>query len=181
MSSPGDPQWSDPTVAANNAPEWAPYDQTQAAYPPAQPPYVQPPYAHAPYPPVAYPAAAYPPSPQSVFSVQGPAPATAQASSIGAIVVGATFLLSCFGSAAGIAPLILGILGFNKANSVNRLWLAGDQAAATAAADSSKKLALWAWISLGIGIVLTVLAVVLLVVWTYNVEPNRVTPGTYGT
>lgn len=189
---------NDPAEPENPNEQWAAYEPTQqampnpyAAHPYPQNPYEPDPYQQAaPFPQAAPPPAlyggpaypAYPGSPQSVFAAQGPAPATAQASSIGAMVVGGILLLSCYGTLAGIAPLVLGILGFTKANSVNRLWLGGQQQDAAAAADSSRKLAMWAWISLAIGIAVTVLAVVLLGVWAMNTDPtpSRGT-GIYGT
>lgn len=174
-------QHATPNPYAPNPYQQDPYQQDprqQDPYSQAAPPPV--PYSIAPYPGAAYPA--HPASPQSVFAAQGPAPATGQSSSIGAMVVGGILLVTCFATPAGLAPLVLGILGFTKANSVNRLWMAGQRQEAEAAADSSRTLALWAWISCAVGIAVMILAVVFFFVWALNVDPNTSNqPGTYGT
>lgn len=119
-----------------------------------QPPYPQlQPYAYAPQ-----------PSPQAVFAAQGPTPQTGQVSAIVALVVGAMLLFSCYGTLAGVAPTVLGILGIIQSNSVNRFWTAGQMDEARRAAEDSKKKAMWAWISMAIGVVVTVVVVVIVVV-----------------
>lgn len=127
------------------------YGQQQYAQQPSYP-QLQP-YAYAPQ-----------PSPQAVFAAQGPTPQTGQVSAIVALVVGAMLLFSCYGTLAGVAPTVLGILGIIQSNSVNRFWTAGQMDEARRAAEDSKKKAMWAWISMAIGVVVTVVVVVIVVV-----------------
>ncbi|MFT3899105.1 MAG: CD225/dispanin family protein [Gordonia sp. (in: high G+C Gram-positive bacteria)] len=64
----------------------------------------------------------------------------------------------------GIAPLVLGIIGIVKSNSVNTLWSTGDQAGAGVAAEDAKKFGLWGLISFGalvaLGVILIIIAVI---------------------
>jgi hypothetical protein len=133
------------------------------------------PYA-APYPgsgAAGYGAAGYPPPAAAA------APQTAQVSSVISLVISGLLVITCYGAVAGAVPLILSILAVAKSSSVNRLWLSGQARAAQDAADASKKLAMWAWITLAVGIVLTVVALVGFFVWLSGVEPS--TGYTYGT
>ncbi|GAA3956113.1 CD225/dispanin family protein [Gordonia caeni] len=144
-------------------------EQQSVSQPEAQQPYTQqPPYTYPyaqpqPYAPQPY-AYVPPPSPQAVFASQGAAPQTGQVSAIVALVVGAMLLVSCYGTLAGIAPTVLGILGIMQANSVNRSWMAGQIEEARQAAEGSKKKAMWAWISMAIGVLVTIVVVVILIV-----------------
>ncbi|MCF8603095.1 hypothetical protein L5I01_06930 [Gordonia sp. HY442] len=157
--------------------EWAAYEPTQVGVPKPDPGFQyapppqyqpQPQYAPQPLPPVSY-GSPYP-YPGQQFRAQPPAapPQTGQISSVVALVLGGILTLSCYGTLVGIAPLVLGIVGFTKANSVGRLWYAGRTTEAAQAAESSKKAAMWAWISMGIGVVLAVIAIVLIVAWAIN-------------
>ncbi|MGB3708126.1 hypothetical protein [Gordonia sp. (in: high G+C Gram-positive bacteria)] len=136
-----------------------PYGQQQGGYAPQQPM----PYYPAPVP--AYPGLGY------GGVNRGPAPATSQVSSILAIVIGGLLTFSCYGFLLGIAPLILGIVGVVKANSVSRLWFMGQEQEAYAAAESSKKMAMWAWIGMAIGLVITIIIVIVFVA-LYNNSLN---------
>ncbi|GAA4659932.1 hypothetical protein [Gordonia humi] len=187
MSNPFDPH----TPGADSGDEqWTAYEPTQFAQrpdlrkhddvpppvpgpPTAQPefgmplPQAAPPMYGSPYPYTGQPFAP---------GAAGPAPQTGQVSSIVALCLGGLLTVSCYGTLIGIAPLVLGIVGLTKSNSVSRLWFAGQYDAATAAAASSKRLAMWAWISLGIGVALAIIAVIVFVVWAVNVDPS---PPTY--
>lgn len=141
------------------------------------------PYA-APYPGYAapgYPAAGYPPGygVPGYTPPAGPAPQTAQVSSVISLVISGLLVITCYGALAGIAPLVLSILGVTKASSVDRLWMSGQAQAAQDAAAASKKLAMWAWIALAIGVVVTILVIIGFVVWISNVDTS--TGSTYGT
>lgn len=155
-----------------SAPASEPYYSAPAApyysSPPVPPPAPNPVYpaAAVPYPPapVAYPYApmAYP---QAGVAALGREPQTGQVSSIIVICVGAIFTLSCYGTLVGIAPLVLGVIGLTKANSVSRYWFAGQRELAQESADSSRTMAKWAWISFGIGLAITVIAIIVIVIW----------------
>lgn len=155
-----------------------PYAQnSNAQNPNAQPSYGQAPYSQNPYgaPPPAY---GQPYGQPGAYGYQygpppGLAPQTGQVSSIVALVFGGLLTVSCYFTLIGIAPLVLGIMGLTKANSVNGLWMSGRAAEAEDAAASSKKLAMWAWISLGIGVVIAAIIITILIVWAVNSEPDR--------
>ncbi|MCF8568933.1 CD225/dispanin family protein [Gordonia sp. HY002] len=151
--------------------EWAAYEPTQVGVPKPDPgfQYAPPPLPPAPA-PVPY-GTPYP-YPGQQFGARPPAgpPQTGQISSVVAMVLGGILTLSCYGTLVGIAPLVLGIVGFTKANSVGRLWYAGRTTEAAQAAESSKKAAMWAWISMGIGVVLAVIVIVLIIAWAINTD-----------
>lgn len=155
-----------------------PYPAPQAPAGFTQDPYAQggyapqPPYSEQPPMPQAAP---WYPAQQPVYQgvpgyapSLGLAPQTGQVSAIVAIVVGALLSLTCYGTVIGIAPLVLGIMGVTKANSVTTFWISGQQQAAYEAAESSRKMAMWAWISMAIGIALVVLVVIIIVVIAAN-------------
>ena len=169
--------------------EWSSYDPTQYAQrpdltkhdaPPLPPTagYPTPGYPQPPYPPNPYPAPYPYPAPNRPVS---PPPSTGQVSSIVAVCIGAILTLSCYGTLIGIAPLVLGILGLNKSNAVSRMWSAGREVEAVDAAASSKNLAMWAWISLAIGLVIALILIVVFVVWVINADPSAPTHSPYGT
>lgn len=165
--------------------DWAAYEPTQVGVPKPDPGYWKSQYVPPPLPPVVPPAPYGPsyPYPGQQFGVraQGSPPQSGQTSSLIALVFGGILTVSCYGTLIGIAPLVLGIVGFTRANSVARLWYAGRTAEAADAAESSKKAAMWAWISLGIGVVLAVIAVVLVIAWAINSDstPDPVYTYTY--
>ncbi|MCF8609646.1 hypothetical protein L5G28_05640 [Gordonia sp. HY285] len=178
-----EPTQTTPTPPPLPEPGYAQSGYAQSGY--AQPGYSEQAYAQPPLPPVVAPGpygAAYPyPGQQFGAGQPGPAPQTGQISSIVALVFGGLLTVSCYGTLIGIAPLVLGIIGLTKANSVGRLWFAGQTAEASQAAESSKKAAMWAWISLGIGVVLAIIVVIILVVWAVNSDPSPNTTYTYDT
>ena len=180
-----EPTQTTPTPPPLPEPGFAQPGFAQPGY--AQPGYAQPGYSEQAYaqPPVVAPGpygAAYPyPGQQFGAAQPGPAPQTGQISSIVALVFGGILTVSCYGTLIGIAPLVLGIIGLTKANSVGRLWFAGQTAEASQAAESSKKAAMWAWISLGIGVVLAIIVIIILVAWAVNNDPSPDTTYTYDT
>lgn len=168
--------YAEPTIHAQQPYAQQPYAQqsyAQQPYAQQQGPAPQQPSYYQPYPYVPQPA------PQAVFASQGPAPQTGQTSSIVALIIGALLLFSCYGTLAGIAPTVLSLLGLTQANSVNRLWMAGQIDAARQAAEESKKKAMWAWISMGIGVIVTIIVVV--VVLVLAIQADSGTSGGYAT
>ncbi|MFT3716056.1 MAG: hypothetical protein QM774_08960 [Gordonia sp. (in: high G+C Gram-positive bacteria)] len=161
-----------PTYGSAPAQPAAPVPPAVPSYPAAMPgqPYAAAPYGAQPY-GVAYPA----PNPM------GPPPQTGQTSAIVATVISAIMAVTCYGAIVGIVPLIFGILGISKGSSVTNLWNTGQTAAAQKAADDSRKWAMWAWISMGIGLVLFIIAAVVFFVWLDSVDTVSHTTGGYGT
>ncbi|WP_051198873.1 hypothetical protein [Gordonia shandongensis] len=141
----------------------------------AQPPYTADPFAQGyqavpppaggGYPPMgpAYSGGQYPGG-YGAGPVAGPAPADSQVSAILATVIGGLVLASCYGTLLGIAPLVLGIMAINKSNSVSRLWGMGLADQAYDAAESARKLSMWAWISLAIGIAVALVIILVVVI-----------------
>lgn len=173
--------------------EWAAYEPTQVSVPrpdlvkrdmPRGPGYAPADYGQAqfvqpPLPPaVPFPYGAPHPYPGQQ---QAAAPPTGQVSAIVALVFGGILTVSCYGTLIGIAPLVLGIIGLTKANSVSQLWITGQTTEAVKAAESSKTAAMWAWISLGIGVVLVVIAVIVFIVWVANTADIPETDSPYRT
>ncbi|GEE01177.1 hypothetical protein nbrc107696_16230 [Gordonia spumicola] len=161
-------------VAASDAPA-VPHYENPAPAPAYQDPYAQPqypvvpPYPAQPQYPVAQPQSPWVPQPGQFFQAPppinyGPAPLTAQTSAILATVFGGLLVAGCWTTLIGIAPLVLGIVGLNKANSVGRLWGTGQFDAARYAAEESRRYANWAWISMAIGFTLGLLLVLVLVI-----------------
>lgn len=91
--------------------------------------------------------------------LQGPPPETNSTSAIIVTVFAGLLLVSCYGTLIGIAPLVLGIVSINKGNAVAGYWYAGQGESAYAAVESARKTAMWAWISMGIGFLVELLAI----------------------
>ncbi|MEZ5211013.1 MULTISPECIES: hypothetical protein [unclassified Gordonia (in: high G+C Gram-positive bacteria)] len=178
------PDFSKPGSGKSNDDSWSAYEPTQIAPTPGPSPapnpapetpyYDQPadPYYAAPAPmpaPAPYPAPAPAPFPYAPsygpVAAPGPAPATGQVSSIVAIVIGGLFAVTCYGLPVGLAPLILGILGLTKSNASGNYWRTGQAELAVQTAESSKKMAMWAWIAFAIGFVIAVIVVVAIIIW----------------
>lgn len=152
-----------PSPAPNPAPETPYYDQ------PADPYFAAPVPAPAPY---SVPAPAPFPYVPSYGPVTGSAaaPATGQVSSIVAIVIGGLFAVTGCCLPVGLAPLILGILGLTKANASGNYWRTGQAELAVQSAESSKKMAMWAWIAFAIGFVIAVIAFIIWLVLVYYAD-----------
>lgn len=150
-------------------PDQAPYGGAaqsgfaQAGY--GQPGYGQPGYGQSGYAQPGYMyGGQYPPVGQPVYgSAQGPPPHVGNGSAIGAVIVSALLVMLCYTAVIGIAPLVLSILSLTKSNSVANLWYMGHTQPAYDAIESSKKLAMWAWISMAIGVAVVVLVIVIVI------------------
>ncbi|WFN92196.1 hypothetical protein ACK8HH_14960 [Gordonia sp. LUNF6] len=154
-------------------PAQPPYEN---AAPPPQPSPVQPAQAYGYGYGYGYPVAGgapaspqYPAVPgyQSPYT-QGPPPESSATSAILATVFAGLLLVSCYGSLIGIAPLIFGIIGINKSNAVAKHWYVGQREAAYAAVESARKMSMWAWISMGIGFLVELVAVLVIVAVAVN-------------
>lgn len=139
-------------------PEAGQYPAQQPAYPQAIP------YAAAPGAPLT----PYPMYPGYGQQPSGPQPETGQVSSIICLVISGLLTVSCYFTLIGLAPLILSIVALVKSNSVGSLWLSGQTEAAQQAADSSRSLALWAWLSMLIGFVVAVVVVLVIIAIAVN-------------
>ncbi|MFT3660072.1 MAG: CD225/dispanin family protein [Gordonia sp. (in: high G+C Gram-positive bacteria)] len=135
-----------------------PFAAPQQAVPPQAMPY-QPPAQN----PYSVPAPPY--SPYGGYQVPGAIPpATGQVSAIICVVVSALMTVSCYFTLIGLAPLIVGIVALVRSNSVETLWRTGQAEAAQRAAESSKTLAMWAWLSMVIGVIVVVLIGIIVLV-----------------